>query len=266
LAKRSTQKGKTSARGFIGRKVRDLRKGRGLSQGDLAQILDLSQSSLSEVELGQSSLSAEQFLQVLKFFNVPASHFDAAPGASGGALQKALAAHGATHLVEDPDLLPSEQLARVDEVIRETLIAGENPRAVTALAPVIIRNIGQINLAKLFVRFKEFHLEGRYGWLIDNILGAIALTLKDVSPGKQALALAKAASVLREHRDRFCATPAAGEGPGEDYLGVPIASAKTKNEVLRNRSELSKTWNILTTLQVEDFAKAIRESHAPVTH
>lgn len=266
LKKRLTQRRETSARGFIGRKVRDLRKGRGLSQGDLAGILDLSQSSLSEVELGQSSLSAEQFIQVLKFFNVPASHFDPAPGASGGAIQKALAAQGATHLVEDPDLLPSEHLARVDEVVRETLVAGENPRAVAALAPVIIRNIVRINLTKLFVRFKEFHLENRYGWLVDNILGAIALTLKEAPPGRQNLALGRAANVLRQHRDRFCSTPATGEVPGEDYLGVPIASAKTKNEILRNRSELSKTWNILTTLQVEDFAKAIKESNAPDTH
>lgn len=256
----------TSARKFIGLQLRALRKGRGLAQEDLSKILGISQSTLSEIELGQSSLSAEQFIQVLKFFNVPASHFDSTPGASSGALQKALVAHGATHLVEDPDLLPSEHLVRVDEVVRETLVAGENPRALTALAPVIIRNIGQINLPKLFVSFKEFKLEQRYGWLIDNILGAISLTLKDVPPGKQALALVKAENVLRQHRDRFCADGTIGGPLEEDYLGVPIASARTKNEVLRNRSEVSRAWHILTTLQVEDFAKAIKESNAPNTH
>jgi hypothetical protein len=177
-----------------------------------------------------------------------------------------LAARGATHLVEDPDLLPSEHLTLLDSLIRETLVAGENPRALTALAPVIIGKIGQINLTKLFVRFKEFNLENRYGWLIDNLLGAIALTLQDAPPRKLALALSKAANVLQNHRGRICARDVAPDLLDEDHLGVPIASSKTKNEVLRNRSEISKAWNILTTIQVEDFAKAIKESHVPDTH
>lgn len=256
----------TSARGFLGKKVRDLRKGRGLSQGELGKILGLSQSSLSEIELGHGSLSAEHFIQVLKFFNVPVSHFDPAPGDSGGAIQKALAGHGASHLVEDPNLLPSENLARVDAIVRETLVSGENPRALTALAPVIINNIGQINLPKLFVQFKEFKLENRYGWLIDNILGAIALALKDAPPRRRALLLSKAANLLQNHRGRISAGDDAHDNLFEDYLGVPIASAKTKNEILRTRSEVSKDWNVLTTIQVEDFAKAIKESHVPDTH
>jgi len=266
LDKVFTNNKETPTRGFIGKKVRDLRKGRGLSQGDLGKILGASQSSLSEIELGHSSLSAEQFIQILKFFNVPASHFDPAPGDSGGAIQKALAAHGANHLFEDPNLLPSENLARVDSIIRETLVSGENPRALTALAPVIIRNIGQINLAKLFVQFKDYNLENRFGWLIDNILSAIALTLKDAPPRKEALALLKAANVLQGHRDRIYARDTAHDIPYEDYLGLPIASAKSKNEVLRNRSEISEAWNILSTIRVEDFVKAIQESHAPHPH
>jgi transcriptional regulator with XRE-family HTH domain len=255
-----------SARRFIGKRLRDLRKARGLSQGDLGRILGLSQSSLSEIELGQTSLSAEQFIQVLKFFNVPASHFDHAPGDSAGAIQKALAAQGATHLVEDPALLPSEHLAQVDAVVRETLVAGENPRALAALAPVIIRHIGQINLPQLFVRFRDYHLENRYGWLIDNVLGAITLTREGELSRKQALALAKAATVLQNHRERIQPRESGQALLGEDYLGVPIATARTKNEVLRNRSEISRAWNILTTIQVEDFAKAIKESYVPDTH
>jgi transcriptional regulator with XRE-family HTH domain len=266
LNNRLAKKNETPTRYFIGTKLRDLRKGRGLSQGELGKILGLSQSTLSEVELGQTSLSAEQFIQILKFFNVPASHFDPAPGDSGGAIQKALAAHGAHHLVEDPDLLPSENLTRVDAIVREALVSGENPRALTALAPVIISNIGQINLPKLFVQFKEFGLENRYGWLIDNILGAIALTLKEAPPRKQALALSKAANVLQNHRDHVCARETAHDILYEDYLGLPIASPKTKNEVLRDRSEVSADWNILTTIQVQDFAKAIQESHVPDAH
>lgn len=256
----------TPTRGQIGKQVRDLRKGRGLSQEDLGKILGLSQSAISEVELGQSSLSAEQFIRVLKHFNVPASHFDPVPGDAGGAIQKALAAHGANHLVEDPSLLPSETLAKVDSIIREALVSGENPRALTGLAPVIIRNIGQINLPKLFAQFKDYHLENRYGWLIDNVLAAIARVLESAPPRKQALALTKAATTLQGHRDRVFAAGDALDPLYEDYLGHPIASAKTKKEVLRDRSAISEAWNILTTLQVADFVSAIQESHVPDAH
>ncbi len=253
-------------RGLIGKKLRDLRKGRGLSQREFGRILGLSQSAISEVELGQSSLSAEQFLQVLKFFNVLASHFDPAPGDTGGAIQKALAAHGANHLAEDPNLLPSENLARVDSILREALVSGENPRALTALAPVIIRNIGQINLPKLFVQFKDFHLENRYGWLLDNILAAIALARGQAPSRKEALALTKAAGVLQSHRDRVFAGGTVQDAPFEDYLGLPFASPKTKQDVLRNRSAISQAWNILTTIQPADFAVAIQESYGPDAH
>ncbi len=256
----------TPTRSRIGRTLRDLRKGRGLSQGELGRILGLSQSAISEIELGQSSLSAEQFIHVLKFFNVPASHFDPTPGDTGGAIQKALAAHGANHLAEDPNLLPSENLARVDSIIREALVSGENPRALAALAPVVIRNIGQVNLPKLFVQFKDYHLENRYGWLLDNVLSAIDLTLGGAPPRKEALALTKAAMVLRSHRDRFFGEGRFLEAPFEDYLGLPFASPKTKQEVLRKRSAISEAWNILTTIQVTDFAAAIQESHVPDAH
>jgi transcriptional regulator with XRE-family HTH domain len=264
--KGDTRNRATTERAYIGSRVRDLRKGRGLSQGALGGILGLSQSSLSEVELGHCSLAAEAFLRALKYFNVPASHFDPAPGDAGGAIQKALAAHGAAHLVEDPGLLPSEQLAQVEAVIRETLVAGEHPRALTALAPVIIGNLGRINLPRLYVRFKEFGLENRYGWLIDNLLGAIGLALKDAPSRKQALALTKAANVLQDHRDRIFARDAAQDLRHEDYLGIPIASAGTRTEILRNRSAISRAWNILTLIQTEDFAWAIEASHGPDPH
>lgn len=254
------------AQGFIGKKVRDLRKARGLSQGHLGNILGISQSSLSEIELGKGSFTAEQFIHILKFFNVGVSQFDRSPGDPGGAIPKALAAYGATHLAEDPNLLPSEQLARVDDVIRETLVEGENARALTALAPVFIRHIGQLNLHKLFVQFKDLHLENRYGWLIDNILEAILVSTQDAPTRSQLLALRRAENVLRTHRERVDLKGVPPNLIHEDWLGFPVASGKTKNEILKNLSDISRRWNILTTLKPEDFAKAIRENYAPDTH
>lgn len=258
--------GSKHAQGFIGKKVRGLRKARGLSQGELGNILGISQSSMSEIELGKGTFTAEQFIQILKFFNVGVGQFDPSPGDPGGAIPKALAAYGATHLAEDPNLLPSEHLARVDDVIRETLVEGENARAVTALAPVFLRHIGQLNLHKLFVQFKDLHLENRYGWLIDNILEAILISLQDAPHRGQLLALRRAENVLQAHRERIDLNGASTNQIHEDWLGFPVASSKTKNEILKNLSGVSKRWNIVTTLKPEDFAKAIRESYVPDTH
>ncbi len=250
-------------RAFIGKRLRDLRKGRGLSQGDLGKVLGIPQSTLSEIELGKTSLAAEQLIQVLKAFNVPVSHFDQSPGETSGTIQKALAGHGASHLVDDHNLLPSENLVRVDVAVREALVAGESARELAALAPVIIGHVGQINFHRLYAQFKDYNLETRYGWLLDNILEAIKSTLENKPPRKQALVLAKAASVLRDHRNRVFPNGVPTGSLHEDYLGTPILSPKTRAEIDRNRSQVSREWNILTTIPIEDFVRAIQEAHVP---
>ena len=250
-------------RTFIGQRLRGLRKGRGLSQGDLGKVLGIPQTTLSEIELGKASLTAEQLILVIKAFNVPLGHFDQFPGEASGTVQKALVTHGASHLVDDHTLLPSESLARVDAAIREALVAGESARELAALAPVIIGHVGQINFHRLYAQFKDYNLETRYGWLLDNVLEAIKATLEKKPPRKHALALAKAAYVLQDHRARVFPTGVPTGSLHEDYLGTPILSPKTKAEIGRSRSQVSREWNILTTIPVEDFVKAIQEAYVP---
>ena len=112
----------------IAQKVRSLRKKRGVSQGELARLLQFSPSRLCEIEKGKGSFSAEQLIFLLKFFNVPLSHFETSPADPGDAIQKALAHYGAEHLVENRDLLPSERLEQLDTVIRETLLDAGSAR------------------------------------------------------------------------------------------------------------------------------------------
>ena len=250
-------------RAFIGKRLRDLRKSRGLSQGDIGKTLGIPQTTLSEIELGKASLTAEQLILVLKAFNVPVSHFDQSPGEVSGTIQKALVSHGASHLVDDHNLLPSESLVRVDAAIREALVAGESARELAALAPIIIGHVGQINFHRLYAQFKDYNLETRYGWLLDNVLEAIKATLENKPLRKQALALAKAANVLQDHQNRVFPNGVPTGSLHVDYLGTPVLSPKTKTEIDRNRSQVSQKWNILTTIPVEDFVKAIQEAHVP---
>lgn len=123
----------TKARELIARKVRRLRTERHWTQAELSRQLGLSQSRLSEIEGGQGSFTAEQFLTILRLFNVSVTHFVAAPRRDVE-LQNALARLGAVHLQESDDVLPSELLDEVGTVVREVLFAPDLPRHVTSLA------------------------------------------------------------------------------------------------------------------------------------
>jgi transcriptional regulator with XRE-family HTH domain len=245
----------------IAQKVKALRKSRGVSQGDLARLLQVSQSRLSEIEAGKGSFSAEQLIFMLKYFNVPLSHFETVPADPGDAIQKALAYYGAGHLVENRELLPSERLEQLDAVIREVLLDGGSSRWITALAPVLVRNIDQVNLQKLHAQFRDYGLHHRFLWLLDNVAQAIRETLEGPIPRKQIVLLQRALSALEAFRAWVNPRPwETLEGP-EDCLGPGILSPETRNELRAGSSDLSKRWKILTPIQVEDFKNALRESH-----
>lgn len=65
----------THLRSGIAGKIRALRWDRHWTQVELARKLGLSQGRYSEIERGQGSFTAEQFLEMLKLFQVPVSHF-----------------------------------------------------------------------------------------------------------------------------------------------------------------------------------------------
>lgn len=253
----------TDARTAIARKVKALRRARGLTQRHLAELLNLSQSRLSEIESGQGSFSAEQFLQILRFFNVQVSHFDEGGRDPSASLQKALARLGATHLVEDPGLLPSEHLDQADAVIREILVEGGPARSMTALAPVLVSQIYRVNLNKLFAQMKDYGLECRFGWLVENVLLAVQGACEQELPRPFATQLRKAEAVLQNFHGWLLAHIELDRQMTPDTLGMPILSARTRIELTSEASAPSTRWNILTSIQVGDFTKAILESHVP---
>lgn len=245
----------------IAQKVRALRKSRGVSQGELARLLQVSQSRLSEVEAGKGSFSAEQLIFLIKHFNVPLSYFETVPADPGDAIQNALVHYGAGHLVGNRELLPSERLERLESVIREVLVDAGSSRWITALAPVLVRNIDQVNLQKLHAQFRDYGLHHRFLWLLDNVSQAIRETLEETLTRKQKVALQRTLSALETFRAWVHPRPwETSEGP-EDTLGPGILSAETRNELRAESSDLSKRWRILTSIQVEDFKNALRESH-----
>src|SRR6266542_4569294 len=121
---------RTATREVIASKVRSLRGERHWTQAELSKRLGLSQNRLSEIERGQGSFTAEQFLTILRLFNVSVTHF-AAERKPSEELQNALARLGASHLQESQEVLPSDLLDEIETVVREVLFSAESPRHVT---------------------------------------------------------------------------------------------------------------------------------------
>jgi transcriptional regulator with XRE-family HTH domain len=237
----------------IGPRVRELRERRRWSQVELARELGLSQPRLSQIERGQGSFSAEQFLRILTLFNVGVEHFvAAAPKASP--IQNALARHGATHLVEGDALVPST-LAEPIEVVWDVLRSPESPRHVTALAPVLVVNVDRISLPELAARLARLGREARLGWLLESFRIALAgvegfrtaAERRDLRRADLAAELALQSGILR---------PPPSTAP-LDLLDLDVRSLKTAERIGTEASPEAKRWRIATRLHSIDFLEAM---------
>lgn len=247
----------------IAAKLRHLRRARNWTQAELAERLQISQSYLSEIERGAGSLTAEQFLLLLKLFNVPASEFTSDPDAPALQIQNALARLGAVHLQESPHVLPSEHLEDLRNVVREALADG-SPRVLTALAPVLVRNAERLSLRRIFVDLRALGLERRFAWVVENTLAALRLLLDDSASksGKGARADRLAESNLELCLDLLVSIDQSGDKGPPDIVDATIRSKRTLKEVQRTASEISQRWGIVTSLQVEDFLQALKVARA----
>jgi transcriptional regulator with XRE-family HTH domain len=258
-----------NARVAIAEKVRELRRGRHWSQAELAERLGLSQSRLSDIEQGAGSFTAEQFLLLLKLFNISVGDFTLGRRRKQNAeIQNALVRLGAGHLQESTDVLPSEQFEEVGNMVREVLIAAESPRHITALAPVVVHNIDRINLAKLDAQFLEAKLERRLGWLIANTLEAVRRERDQVQTRPWASLYRRAEVVLSGWLEFLTPAEIAQRSSVEtkplDILDRDIRSQKSLEETRTSSSNISRRWGIVSSLQPADFSEALRAARAGV--
>ncbi len=254
-----------NSRGKIASRVRSLRKARLWTQADLAQRIGVSQARLSQLERGTGSFTAEQFLVILKLFNVDVTHFaPRAPSDHDRDVQNALARLGASHLRESDDVLPSKWLADLSVLVHETLLA-PSPRLLAALAPVLVRNIDRINLRKLHADLADVGLERRLAWLVDNTFDALRSGPVDL-PRTWARQCRRAAVVLDEFRAFVIsyqqALPLERLPTAVDVLDSEIRSKKSLDAVKAASSLASRRWGIVTRLQPDDFLVALRSAHA----
>jgi transcriptional regulator with XRE-family HTH domain len=245
----------------IAAKVRELRTSRGWTQAELAKQLQLSQSRLSEIERGDGSFTAEQFLLLLTLFNVGTSQFVRGPDDHGPGIQNALARLGALHLRESVQVLPSEHLEQVHDVVREALIDG-SPRIITALAPVLVRNAERLNLDKLYAELEAIGRARRLAWVIDNTLTALQHLSRGGSTDGHAWSKLYRGAELRLGMFLELVDPAPGGRLALDILDATVRSKRTLEEVQRAASQPSRRWGIVTSLQPKDFWQALEAAHA----
>lgn len=246
-------------RSAIAQQVRALRKERHFTQAELAAQLGLSQSRLSELEQGAGSFTAEQFVRLLLLFNADLHSFVPSPSQrQDQTLQNALARLGAVHLQESPDVLPSQRLTEVGDVLREVLIAAESPRQIAALVPLLVANIRHLNLRHCWLQFVDAGFEGRLAWLLENTLEAIHRDEQPGLPRDWATRYRRAEVVLSSFLEPLNAEYKRREKLCLDFLDPDIRSRKSVEEVAAAASDISKRWGILTGLQPEDFVEALR--------
>jgi transcriptional regulator with XRE-family HTH domain len=259
MTSRGVQKSLELDRKSIAGEVRRLRLDRRWTQAELAARLGTSQSRLSELEGGDGSFTAEQFLQVLRLFNADLRAFVAEEQDSESVLQNALARLGAIDVRESDRVVPSQIHADLSEVIREVLAGGE-PRFLVALAPVLVRQADRINLRKVYADLSQAGLERRFAWVLENTAEAIDRAVGSHAPGAWGLLCRRAQVVFNAFLDAI-PVPASSLPDVLDVIDPGIRSKETFKEVSTTGSATSRKWKIISSLQPSDFAKSLEAPH-----
>lgn len=240
---------------LIAAKFRALRQERRWTQVRFAGLLGLSQNRLSEIERGKGSFTAEQLFVVLKTFNLQLDYFMPARPGQVPQIQNALARLGARHLKEDSAAVPTERLKEAGDAIVEALVAARSPRQITAIAPVVVNQIDNLNLNLLRLKLAEAGFERRLGWVLENTLEAVCGELVSLR-GEWRPKYRRAELVLRNLLAHWH-VPGGGKA-AEDILDRDILSPETLSQVKAALPPLCKKWGIITRLTAGDFAAALR--------
>lgn len=220
---------------------------------------------MSEIERGQGSFTAEQFLLVLKSFNASLSSFISGPGASAEKLlQNAISRLGAGSLQESRDLLPTEKLETATSVIREVLTSASNPRQITALAPVIVNQINPAGLNKLRLEFLGEGRINRLGWLLESVLAAIQHELREPKQNG-----------FNGWEDRYHGAeiligniltypgfilPRSKKSVEEPLESGVLQSQEAFEEAKVSRDLIAKKWAVVTRIKTDDFIHVLKEA------
>ena len=148
-------------------------------------------------------------------------------------------------------------------MLRETLIVG-SPRLLTALGPVIVRNVDRINLRGLYTELAAVGLERRMAWLVENVRDAVASLIATALPSAWSKRYRRTLVVLDAFLDFTTSHNATdfSSTSAPDILDSDIRSKQSLIKVQASSTAASKRWGIVTSLQPLDFGNALKDAHA----
>lgn len=249
-----------TSRRRIAAKVRELRTSRRLTQRELAGVLGLSQNRLSEIERGGGSFSAEQLLLILRLFNVDVDTFDDSRSSTEGVLQNALIRFGADHLRQVRDAAASDRFRTAADTVAAVLLQPYSERFLTSLAPVLLRSSEDLALPALQADLVRAGRPHRLPWLVENTVLAIDGLSSDSDHPRWRKRALRARLVLAEFLDHL-PHPTEGTGsPSRDALERDIRTKQTLEWTWDHASSVSRKWQIISAIQVDDFIDALRRA------
>lgn len=148
----------------IGRAIRKLREEEGISAQYLAKVLGVTQPTISRIESGATSISAENLFFIARSFNKPISFFvgEQSPTVYNeeDILRAGLVQYGATHLKAKRSIDINRYYRTYEEFLNASLYEINDPRFAAALATTIYNQSskGAINSLRLSSTIKHEQL------------------------------------------------------------------------------------------------------------
>lgn len=249
--------------------LQKLRQERNLSQVELAKVLTVSQPTLSLIESGKGSLTAEQFLHLLQRYNLGLEFFlpDSKQDNSESELQNAVARFGAKHLRESASISLSSRYRNAYDLIEMVLSSPISARYITALAPVVLRQIDHIDFNALFI----FLERRRLFWFLENIYAAFELRWndrwKDSFTTSQKQCYSRVKRTLKEqyeilislYQEQYLELDPQSNWR-EEVLIRGTTSVRSRDTLKAKRDAIAQKWHILTDLTTGDFYDALVEA------
>jgi transcriptional regulator with XRE-family HTH domain len=226
----------------LGRRLRRLRRERGMSQGRLAGACGVSQAQISLFESGRRLPSLEQLLGIARALDTPLEelfHDDGRAASGLGRLAVELRRLGAWDLWVSDAVVPAA--ARRPEEVIALAVSGPrpDPRVVATLPALLSWN--EIDASMLKIHGRMTRTTYRLAWLADV---ALAVDRRTSFPGG-----CRRASLARFLKR----TPLPREDSPCDDLGMPSPSP------LPSLSPIWRRWKISAGMTLEDFAGRARE-------
>ncbi len=171
-------------RSRIGKAVRKLREAEGISAQYLAKVIGVTQPTISRIESGATSISAENLCFLAKSFNRPLSFFIGEQNPitydETDIIRAGLVHYGASHLKAKKTIDVNNHYRTFEALLNDSLYEIDDPRIAAALATTIYNQAreGKINALKIVSQIKNKQLAKRLYSLLLLLEKALTSTKK----------------------------------------------------------------------------------------